>query len=1035
MILSAWKSLSPRRRKLSLWVAGLVLAYAVIGFLILPMIIRRVAVQQLSQQLNRTVTIQQVRVNPFALSATVRGLLIQDRDGLAFVSWDEVYVNFQISTLWHRALTFSEISTTHPFVRVQMNSDGSFNFSDIVAKFATNAAPAAANQAPAKPLALRIGKLHIGGAVAAFADFTPREPFKRSLGPLDITLENFRTDPDNKNPHAFTGTTDAGERISWSGFFYLDPLRSQGELTLDNFTVNKYAPLYQDLVRFQIRSGGLGVHLKYRFELSATNRVAQISEAAFALRDFRIGTAEDTNDLAALAHFAVTDATVDLQARTASVADVSVFGGSLHLLRDASRQVNVVQAAQPAETATNAPGGILFLLHSVTNVVNLLLQSTNQWSGGIQSVNVADCSVHLEDRVNTRPARLDLTDIRLTAKNISNLGGTNLTADFSLRWNTNGSIKIAATAVAQPPTAEVQLDLSRVDLGSLDPYLEPKLNLYVLGSEVGLRGKVDLKMLPGQLPEVTFAGDAALENFRTVDGVQAEDLLKWDALRFNGIAANLNPQSVNIREIVVDRAYARLVIETNRTINLLNALRPAAPAVTNEVSATAAVESKSATTNSPLPLVSIGTVLLTNTALSFTDRSLEPNVQFTVQAVNGTLAGLSTDQLQHAVLALGASVDGVGPVAINGTLNPLAPTATNDLKISLQHMDLTPASAYAAKFAGYKIAQGKLNLALDYQLVGSQLQAKNVITLDRFTFGEAVPSPDATKLPVKLAIAILKDREGKIVLDVPIAGSLQDPELRLGKVITRAVLNILTKVATSPFALLGAAFGGGEEMGYQDFAPGSAELTVEGKKKLDSLAKALYERPALQLEIIGSVDRSADREGLQRATVDREIRRQLWQQLRQTQRASISAEQVVIPPEERADWVRRFYGQAVAAKKITPELIAANTNLAAVAAQVRPRSTAIQKGVSRLLEETSPTSKAAAAPAVYQSRLQPPPDAYEALLLATYPVSENDFTALAAARVKAVQDYLVTTGQVEAARLFALATLRSDGSRAYLQFQ
>ena len=192
-----WNLLSPRRRKLILWVLGLVLFYAVTGFLILPPIVRIVAVKQISKQLDREVSIEKVKINPFVLSTTIRGLLIKDKDGVPFISWDEVYVNFQLSSFLGHAWVFKEISTTKPFVRVQMNTDYTFNFSDIIAKFSTNMP---ANTAPSKPIALHVGRLRIVGAEASLADFTPHEPFRRIVGPLDITLDNFRTDPDNKNP-------------------------------------------------------------------------------------------------------------------------------------------------------------------------------------------------------------------------------------------------------------------------------------------------------------------------------------------------------------------------------------------------------------------------------------------------------------------------------------------------------------------------------------------------------------------------------------------------------------------------------------------------------------------------------------------------------------------------------------------------------------------------------------------------------------------------------------------------------------------
>ena len=664
-------------------------------------------------------------------------------------------------------------------------------------------------------------------------------------------------------------------------------------------------------------------------------------------------------------------------------------------------------------------------------------------------MTITNCALHFEDSANSRPAKLDLTGITLDAKNISNVPGTNFTADFSLRWNTNGSIKTFTTASFLPPTFDIQLDLDQLDLGSLDPYLEPKVNLYILGSKLGLHGKINLRTPLHELPAVTFHGNASLDSFRTVDGVAAEDLLKWDSLRFNGIDANLNPQIVSIKEIVVDNAYARLIIETNKTINLLNALRMTNAPATNETKVAGSSPAREdarptkfvTATNSALPQISVGAILITNTAVSFSDRSMSPNVNMTIQDVNGSISGISSEQLQHAVVDLNAKVDGVGPVAITGTNgNPFSGTQTNEIKISVKDVDLTPTSPYGAKFAGYGIAEGKLNLDLTYELVGKKLNSKNVITLDRFTFGEKVASPDATHLPVRLAIAILKDRDGKIILDVPIQGSIDDPKFRIGKVVTRAIVNILEKVATSPFSLLGAVFGGGgEELSYEDFAAGSAQLTADDTKKLDSLVKGLYARPALGLEISGSIDPEGDREGLQRAALDREIRQRLSLKLRKSAQATNSVDQLVLTPDDRAHYVKKFYGEAEAAGKITPELIAANTNLAAYAAQVLPRKLTAEKGATKLELSATPTETKNAAKKSFKTKLVPPPDPMEAVLLATFPVSPGDLATLAASRAQTVQAYILQTGKVEASRLFlktsAAAGARSDGSRVYLQFR
>jgi hypothetical protein len=1061
----AWDSLSPRRRKLLFWALGLLLFYAVTGFLILPPIIRAVAVKQLSQKFDRQVSIQKVKLNPFAFSTAIRSLLIKDKDGEPFVSWDEVYVNFQLSSFLGHPWVFKEIRVTGPFARVQMNRDGTFNFSDLIAKFSptnalsTNAAPAPP-KAPAKPVALWIGRLLITNATISVTDLTHRQPFKRLVGPLNFTLEHFETNPDNKNPHVFTGTTDAGEKISWNGYFYLEPLRSWGELILENLPLNKYSPLYQDQVPFEIRDGFVGVDVNYRLELSATNRIMGVTNTSFTLRDFKLAEPDSGTNMVELSRFAVTGVSADAVTKQLEIGLVSADGGKFFLLRKRIESTNaavaVAMPSQPAEAATNALGGIPALLGSITNAAALLLNSTNLWTATVHDVEFTNYTFSLEDLANSRAARLDLDDITLSVKNISNLPGTNLTVALSLRWNTNGSIKTEVAASFAPPTADVQLDLDRLDFGPLDPYLEPKLNLFIPGSEFGLRGRIRLHTPAGQLPDVSFQGDTWLDGFRAVDGTLGEDLLKWDSVRVSGIDANLNPLGVAIKQIALNNVSASLVIETNHTINLLNALRPAgsiapaetnAPATTNETKAAAVAQTPTvpetnATPALPPPPITIGRIVISNAAASFTDRSLTPNVHVAIQQFSGEIAGISSTEPRHADVNLHAAVDGVGPIDIAGHINPFNQTATNDLKITFKDVDLTPTSPYSGKFAGYRIAEGKLNLDLAYNLVGRKLKSKNVITLDRFTFGEKVESPDATHLPVRLAIAILKDRNGQILLDVPVEGSLDDPKFRVGKAVAHVLMNILEKAATSPFSLLGAVFGGGgEELSYQDFAPGSAVLSPDNEKKLDSLAKGLYERPGLQLEIAGSIEPEADRDGLRRASLDKQIRTRQWTSLRKSERAATTPDQIVLTPEQHTDWVKKLYSEAVGKGVINDAFIAANTNLAAIAAQISSRSVENEKSATRLMERSSATAPQSSKAAAISNQPKPvaPVDPMETLLLATFPVTDGDFEALASDRAKAVRAYILQTGKVEASRLFLAENqtggVRPDGSRVYLQFQ
>jgi hypothetical protein len=1056
--------LSPRGRKVALWTLGLVLGYTILGFLILPPIIRAVAVKVLAKQLGREVSIQKVKLNPCVLSATVRGLLIKDPDGQPFVSWDEVYVNLQIASFFGHPWVFKEVSMTKPFVRVQVNKDYTFNFSDLLAKGSTNA-PA---KAPSKPLALRIDRLRMAGAAASLTDLTPRKPFQRLLGPVDVTLVNFRTDPSNKNPYTIAGTTDAGEKFAWSGYFYLDPLRSQGDFSLENLALNKYAPLYQDFIRFQVTDGIIGLKSSYHFELSATNRVAWVTNTAFSLRSLKITESVGGPELLAVPQFKVDGVSVDAEARRAEVGSVSASGARVALRRGRDNSINLVEVAKPAEGAANVPGGVLFLLQAATNVVAMLLNSTNAWSGTVHDVQFQDCALDLEDLANSRPVRLALDHINLSARHLSNLPGTNLSASLSLRWNTNGTIKGDLQASFSPVAADLQLGLDQLELRALDPYLESKLNVFVLGSKLSMDAHLRLRATNNELPDVTFRGDVRLDDFATVDGVLAEDLLKWGSVRISGIEASLNPETVTIREVAVDDAFARVIIETNRTINLSAALRmtgtngpaPAAPetkpakqAAKAKTGGQLAAPPANSMALTELPKVSVASVVFSNAEVRFTDRSVTPNVNLAIQQVGGTLTGLSTEKTGHVEVNLHAKVDKVGPVEITGLLNPLSPNETNDIKVVVKNVDLTPTSPYVGKFAGYRLIQGKLEMDLAYHLSGRNLKSENLLVLDHFTFGDKVNSPDATKLPVRLAVAILKDREGKIKLDVPIEGSLDDPQFRLHKVIVGAIVNLLTKIVTSPFAALSAVFGGrGEEISYQDFVAGSAELQAAGKEKLDALVKGLFERPGLQLEVSGSVEPDADRGGLRHAMLEKRLRVAKWMSLRKSEQETTGPEQVVLTDEERPRWLQELYAEAVSKGQITPPAAKTEPDQGGSGKAEPPAAAApeflaglhpgeISRGATALFER--PKAKPAQAAAPKGETPKPPrvepPVALEDALVQSIAVTDNELQALAVTRAQAVRDYISQSGKVEMERVFLAEPqaegVKSQGSRAYLQLR
>jgi len=692
---SLWRSLAQGKRKLIVWAVGLVLFYTVFGFLILPWIVRAVAAKQISKLLDRETTIRQVRLNPYVLSGTIRGFLVKDKDGQPFLSFDEAYANFQLASFFGKPWVFKEVSTVKPYCRVQINSDYSFNFSDLIKKFSQ---PSATPKKPTKPLFLHIGKFQINGARASVTDLTLRSPFHHLVGPLQITLNELHTDPNNQNPYSFEGTTESGEKFSWSGHFSLEPLQSAGELSLDGLSLSKYSPLYQDLVRFEIKDGVVNGRAAYQVALSGSNYLASVTNAAFSLKSLRITERGGTENLVELDRFAIAGVSADTSQRQAEIGRVWIDGARLAAKRYRDQTINLLQLAEPAPGTIGRPGGgVLLLMKAATNAFAALIQSTNLWSATVHQVEVTNCSAQWEDQAAPRPVQLTVDEIALSARHISNVPGSNQTAQLSIRWNTNGSMRIGANVSISPPTADVTLDITNLDLHPLGPYVQQFANLLLVNSEVGVEGRLRMREVTNQLPEVTFQGDARLDDFATQDA-QNEELLKCKSVLVTGLQANLQPSTVAVQSVAILEPSARVALDTNQTLNFLAVIKtPDTNAPTTPASAAGAAtdpmpsvgkpslgqklgsvlrQALSSTTNSAggsvLPRITVETISITNGFVQFDDLSVQPPVSSSLQELTGTIKGVSTEELKRADIHFTAKAARTGPIEMTGKINPLS---------------------------------------------------------------------------------------------------------------------------------------------------------------------------------------------------------------------------------------------------------------------------------------------------------------------------------------------------------------------------
>lgn len=649
------------------------------------------------------------------------------------------------------------------------------------------------------------------------------------------------------------------------------------------------------------------------------------------------------------------------------------------------------------------------------------------WAWQLPELTVTDGQFAWRDATTVPAVALQTSAFKLSVLGLTSRGGPPAEVAASMRVGAGqtepGTVNWRGTLAlgddGQTPQVKGKLDALRLPAHALAPYAAAQLNLTLLRADASFLGSLAYSATQAG-PSTQLAGDATLENFRAdtvANGTTgAEEWLRWKTLNLKGLAVKLAPATatqVNVERGALSDFFARIVIQDNGRINLQDISKQAAaeaaatraagptngtgsdtsttatahvpgqsPALVSAPAAPQAPASASAQPSPTDPLatrISIGPFSLVNGAVDFSDKFIRPNYQANLTDLTGRLGGFSSDGAtaqvdgqsapQMAELELRGKAEGTASLEIIGKLNPLAKPLALDIEGRVRDLELPPLSPYTIKYTGHGIERGKLSLDVNYTVLpNGQLTARNQLVLNQLTFGEAVPGAPAS-LPVKLATALLSDRNGVIDLNLPISGSLNDPEFSLVPVIFKIIGNIIVKAITAPFSLLAGALGGSDaELATVAFVPGTAQLLPAAQDKLARVAKALADRPSLTLTVVGTASLDDERTAYQRERLQAQIRAE---RQRNTPDASATLPDLAPGSAEHTRWLTAVYKRTDMPK---------------------PRNAL---GLTKDL----------------------PPADMEALLLTQIPVSEATMKELAVQRGVAVRDQLAKL-QVPTPRLF-----------------
>ncbi|MFV9684988.1 DUF748 domain-containing protein [Pseudomonas sp. NY15367] len=855
-----------------------VFLYSLIGFLIVPGIALRIANQQLAQYATVPASLQRVQLNPFTLELSLWGLRIGE-SGQEQLSFQRLYANLQSDSVWSGALHLSDIELDGARTEILFAKDGTLNLTQLLRLPESQAEPKAESS---EPFPLRIDSIRLREKALRFQDLRPSEPVEFAYDALDLELHNLTTLAGNNAQMTMTASGPHGAQIDWRGQISLTPITSSGSLSISDGRLSTFWPYVRDALPLVLKEGEVDLSSDYQLDLSSGTEL-QLSKIKVQLAPFAIDDPQG-KPLVRLQRLDIDNTSLDLAKQQVVIGQVRSQGLEAWAAREADGQLDWQKLFAKPESAKS----------EATEPAEQSGES-KPWQVLLQDVQLRDYKAHLADRVPQQEVAVDVGPLNLDLKNFDSLGDKPFELRLDSGLGRQGKLQAAGQVQLNPTTAQLKVATQDIDLRLAQAYLSPFIRLELRSGLLG--SDIDVQLKGTEPLALRVSGDARVDQLHTLDTLRERDFVRWKQVRVNGLDYR-HGDSLVIERIELDQPYARFVINENLTTNVSELMVPQ-PATANETMGDA---------GKPLA-IRIGGVAINDGSANFADFSLTPSFATAIQQMNGRIGVLDNQKPQAASVDIQGKVDRYAPMSIKGKLTPFDPLNSLDIATSFKNVELTTITPYSGKFAGYRIRKGRLNLDLHYRIEKGQLNAENKVLVENLQLGERVDSPDAVDLPIRLAVALLKDTQGRIAIELPVQGDLNNPEFSVMPIVWQTLRNLVLRTAQAPFKFIAGLVGGSNvDLSTVPFNAGSAELSGDARQALDTLAKALEERPNLRLEVEGQAAQSADGPLLAEQRLQREFREGWYKVLqRRGDRVPASPDELTVDEDEQAALLEGIY--------------------------------------------------------------------------------------------------------------------------------
>lgn len=814
------------------------------GAVVLPYALQYALEKIWASQIQRVVSVEDVRFNPLHGALTVSQLRIQEPDGAVLVGFESFFIDYDIMSIFRLEYGLDTVELYQPSVRLVADGSGGYTIQALAG--ASSSIDEPTTEETVKMPSVWLKKLEIHGASIDYMDEVNGKPFSKHVELVNLSLQDFHTQAvAHKNSLDLVLRDGKGATVEWTGKLNIDPMQIDGRIVVTDLDMTSLLDSLLPPQNFVLRKMQLDMDVPHIIQFDQADKPdIRVDGARVRLRDIQIAADINADAVIQLSDVEASEIAVDLTSQSVRVGQLMLNKGRVEVEREADGILSLQKLfSAPAKTPPAA---------SVTAQTHTAVAETAPWSFQLQSVTVADYAVHVIDRVPSTPVEIHIAPVQFKASGIQYGSVEPVPLELSAGLPASGELVVQGQAVLSPLTFNGKMQLRQGALSLIQPYVAEQARIVLAQGLLDAAMTVDVSVEPEVA--MVVSGAATVRDLDVREREQNRKLLSWHLLDVAGLAYTSADNRLQVDSVDVSKPYSRFIINKDGTTNIQALL------VDKPVRA-AAVEP--AGTAPPLALL-IKKVVVDDADLGFSDLTLNPDFRVTIEKLNGRIENISTDPDSRATVDLRGKVDHYAPAKIQGKCNVLGAKPVLDMGVSFSDIELTTFTPYSGTYAGFVIDKGQLSLDLNYSLENNRIKGKNHIVMKQLQLGKKVENKASTDLPIRLAIALLRDENGVIDLGFDVDGNVDDPSFSVGGLFFKVLGNVVKKAVTSPFNLLSGLLG--DTPGEPDrvaFAFGDVTLDKMGQTKVDGVATMLKKRSLLQLSLRGRVAPKEDKLALQ----------------------------------------------------------------------------------------------------------------------------------------------------------------------------